>query len=198
MRVRILACAMLVWSLGAAAQVTTTAEPAATPLAPGAHAPAKASGTDMMTGKCKGATNVASDSFDGDFKTKVGIYTGNVIVTQANCRLRADKIVAEAVQSKDINRLTATGNVVFDSSSGSATGDNGVYLLDPKTITLTGKVILTKGKDVMHGTLLVVDLNTGLAHLTAKGLPGNRVQSILVPQHDQPDKPAKPKSPGTN
>ena len=193
MRTRILACALLMWPLEAVAQDMTPAEPAAL-----SHTATKPSGSAVVTGKCQGLTNVAADSFDGDFKTKIGIYTGNVIVTQSNCRLRADRIVAEAVASKEINRLTATGNVVFDSSSGSATGDNGVYDLGPKTVTLKGKVILTKGKDVMRGTQLVVDLNTGLAHLTAKGMPGGRVQSILVQEHQQTQKPVKPRSAGTN
>jgi lipopolysaccharide export system protein LptA len=164
-------------------------------------APAKSGGIAVASSKCKGVTNVASDSFEGDFQTKVGTYIGNVVVTQADCKLRADKVVAEATSGKDINRLTALGNVVFDSSSGTATGDHGVYELGPKTITLTGKVILTKGKDVMRGTLLVVDMNSGLAHLTAKGMQGGRVQSTLVPaDHGQTDakKPSKPKTPGSN
>jgi lipopolysaccharide export system protein LptA len=195
MRVPFLACALLALSLeAAAAQDTMTAPP------PAAPRPARTTTTtDVTTGKCQGATNVASDSFEGDFKTKVGIYRGNVVVTQANCRLRADKIQAEAVGgSKDINRLTATGNVVFDSSSGTAVGDNGVYDLGPRTITFTGKVVLTKGKNVMRGTLLVVDLNSGLAHLTAKGMPGGRVQSVLVPEHSQAEKPPKTRDGGTN
>lgn len=165
--------------------------------------PAHAGGTtDYVTSKCKGVTNVASDSFEGDFQTKVGTYIGNVIVTQADCKLRADRVVAEATTGKDINRLTANGNVVFDSSSGTAIGDHGVYELDPKIITLTGRVILTKGKDVMRGTLLVVDMNTGLAHLTAKGMQGGRVQSILTPadhsQQSDTKKAPKPKTPENN
>ena len=70
---------------------------------------------------------------------------------------------------------------MVDSSSGTATGDNGVYELGPQTVTLTGNVVLTKGKDVMRGTLLIVNLITGVAHLTAKGMQGGRVQSTLVP-----------------
>jgi lipopolysaccharide export system protein LptA len=164
--------------------------------------PAQGGGANFATSKCKGATNVASDSFEGDFQTKVGTYIGNVIVTQADCKLRADRVIAEASSGKDINRLTANGNVVFDSSSGTATGDHGVYELGPKTITLTGKVVLTKGKDVMRGTLLIVDMNTGIAHLTAKGMQGGRVQSTLVPadhsQQSDTKKPSKPKAPGSN
>lgn len=162
----------------------------------------KSGGFAVASSKCKGVTNVASDSFEGDFQTKVGTYIGNVVVTQADCKLRADKIVAEATSGKDINRLTAIGNVVFDSSSGTATGDHGVYELGPKTITLTGKVILTKGKDVMRGTTLVVDMNSGIAHLTAKGMQGGRVQSVLVPAdhtgQSDTKKSSKPKSPGSN
>jgi lipopolysaccharide export system protein LptA len=163
--------------------------------------PASSGTANFATSKCKGVTNVASDSFEGDFQTKVGTYIGNVVVTQADCKLRADRVIAEASTGKDINRLTANGNVVFDSSSGTAVGDHGVYELGPKTITLTGKVVLTKGKDVMRGTLLVVDLNTGLAHLTAKGMQGGRVQTVLVPADHGPTdtkKSSKPKSPGSN
>jgi lipopolysaccharide export system protein LptA len=176
------------------------AQEAASPQTTTTH-PAKTGTADFTTSKCKGVTNVASDSFDGDFQTKVGTYIGNVVVTQADCKLRADRVIAEATSGKDINRLTANGSVVFDSSSGTATGDHGVYELGPKTITMTGKVVLTKGKDVMRGTLLVVDLNTGIAHLTAKGMQGGRVQSTLVPaDHSQTDakKPSKPKSAGSN
>ena len=52
----------------------------------------------------------------------------------------------------------------------------------PRTITLTGHVVLTKNKDVMRGTSLVVDMQTGESHLTAHGAPGNRVQGLFVQQ----------------
>jgi lipopolysaccharide export system protein LptA len=197
MRVMFTACAILALSiapLAAQDQVQGQLQPQT------AH-PAKSGTTDFTSSKCKGVTNVASDSFEGDFQTKVGTYIGNVVVTQADCKLRADRVVAQSSAGKDIDRLTANGNVVFDSSSGTATGDHGVYELGPKTITLTGKVVLTKGKDVMRGTLLVVDLNSGVAHLTAKGMQGGRVQSVLVPaDHSQsePKKSPKPKTPGSN
>jgi len=174
-------------------QPTQTQQPSQTQTA-AAH-PAQ-NGIAFGGRKCHGPINVASDSFEGDMQTKVGTYLGNVIVIQAECRLRAEKVVAEATTGNDLNRLTAIGNVVFDSSTGTAVGDNGVYDLGPKTITLTGKVVLTKGKDVMRGTHLVVDMDTGLAHLTAKGMQGGRVQSVIVPKHQNGAEPPKPK-PGT-
>jgi lipopolysaccharide export system protein LptA len=152
----------------------------------------------MGASKCHGPMDVSSDNFEGDMQTKVGTYSGNVIVVQATCKLRADKVVAEAVSGNDLNRLTAVGNVVFNSTSGTAVGDNGVYDLGPKLLTLTGKVVLTKGKDVMRGTRLVVDVNTGVAHLTAKGMPGGRVQSSFIPKETEGSNtpPAKSKPAG--
>lgn len=132
--------------------------------------------------------NVSSDNFAGNFETKVGTYSGNVIVTQAEYKLRADRVNVKVVDGKP-SRFDATGNVVFISSSGTATGDYGVYDLGPRTVTLTGHVVLTKDKDVMHGTALTVDMNTGESHLTAHGAPGGRVQGLFV-QQPQSKKPA--------
>ncbi|HEX3429780.1 MAG TPA: LptA/OstA family protein [Rhizomicrobium sp.] len=125
--------------------------------------------------------NVSSDTFEGNLQTKVGTYIGNVVVTQADDRLRADKVKVDVVAGKP-SRFDATGHVVFVSPSGTATGDNGVYELGPRTITLTGHVVLTKDKDVMRGTSLVVDMDTGQSRLIAQGAQGNRVQGLFVQQ----------------
>ena len=134
--------------------------------------------------------NVTSDKFAGNFETKVGTYTGNVIVTQADYKLRADQVRVNVVDGKP-SRFDATGHVVFVSTSGTATGDNGIYELGPRVVTLTGHVVLTKDKDVMHGTALTVNMVTGESHLTAKGAPGNRVQGLFVQQPSN-QKAAKP------
>jgi lipopolysaccharide export system protein LptA len=131
--------------------------------------------------KCdsKAPLNVSSDAFEGDFETKVGTYTGNVVVIQTVCRLRADKVNVKIVSGKP-DEITADGNVVFATPSGTATGDHGIYELEknPPTITLTGKVVLTKEKNVMRGTVLVVNTDSGIAHLTS---PGRRVEATLNP-----------------
>jgi lipopolysaccharide export system protein LptA len=138
--------------------------------------------------------NVSSDNFVGNFETKIGTYTGNVIVTQADYKLRADQVRVNVVNNKP-SRFNATGHVVFVSSSGTATGDTGVYDLGPRTVTLTGHVVLTKDKDVMHGTALTVNMVTGESHLTALGSPGNRVQGLFVqqPSSQTGAKPTAPK-----
>lgn len=147
-----------------------------------AKAPARAS-ADSALGKhgSNAPINVSSDDFAGNFETKVGTYTGNVIVTQADYKLRADRVTVNVVSGKP-SRFQASGHVVFVSSSGTATGDEGVYDLGPRTVTLTGHVVLTKEKDVMHGSRLIVNMATGESHLTAQGSPGSRVQGLFVQQ----------------
>jgi lipopolysaccharide export system protein LptA len=128
--------------------------------------------------------NVSSDSFVGDLATKVGTYIGNVLVIQGDMRMRADTMKVNVNQGKP-TRIEASGKVVVTAPNGTATGDTGVYELGPRTITMTGHVVLTKEKDVMRGSKLVMDMNTNLAHLYAQGMPGNRVQGLFIPPRQQ-------------
>jgi lipopolysaccharide export system protein LptA len=154
--------------------------------------PAKASKTDnngstvnlFGSHNSNAPINVSSDNFVGDLATKVGTYVGNVLVIQGDMRMRADTMKVNVNQGKP-TRIEAMGKVVVTAPNGTATGDNGVYELGPRTITMTGHVVLTKEKDVMRGTKLVMDMNTNLAHLYAQGMPGNRVQGLFIPPPQQ-------------
>lgn len=124
--------------------------------------------------------DISSNNFDYDLNAKVGVYRGNVLAIQGDMRLRADTMKVNIAQGKP-TRIEAAGRVIVNAPNGTATGDNGVYELGPRTITMTGHVILTKEKDVMRGTKLVMDLNTNLAHMYAQGMPGGRVQGLFIP-----------------
>jgi len=69
--------------------------------------------------------------------------------------------------------------------SGIATGDVGVYDVDPRIITLTGNVVLTKDKNVLRGHKLVVNLITGLAALDGGQGKTGRVQALFTPRNDK-------------
>jgi lipopolysaccharide export system protein LptA len=123
---------------------------------------------------------VSADRFDADFNAKSGVYSGNVIVVQGDFHLRSDKVRVNVIDGKP-DKIFAYGNVVFSAPNGNAQGDNGVYDVAPRVITLTGRVILNKEKNVMRGTLLTVNLATGQAQLGAKGAQGGRVQGLFTP-----------------
>jgi lipopolysaccharide export system protein LptA len=144
--------------------------------------PALATNTPLDFGKHNAdePIKVSADAFLADIKGKTGTYSGNVIVTQGALRLRADKVRVNVVDNKP-DKILAVGHVVFDSASGIAQGDTGVYDVAPRTITLKGHVVLAKDKNVMRGTTLVVNLVTGAATLNSKGENGGRVQGLFTP-----------------
>ena len=145
------------------------AAPAAKPLAGDSNAP----------------INISSDSFQADLNAKTGTWSGNVIVTQADTKIRANSVRMLTVNGKT-DKVLASGNVVVDSpKSGIITGENGVYSVVPRTVVMTGNVVLKKGKDVMRGTQLNVNLVTGQAVLGG-GVKGQtqgstRVQAVFTP-----------------
>jgi len=145
-------------------------------------AAAAASGVDLG-GRDSGAPiSVTADAFTGDLQTKIGVYSGNVIVSQGSFKLHADQVRVAVANGKP-SHIVATGHVLV--------GDKGIYDLAARDVTLTGSVVLTKDKNVMRGTMLVVDLDSGKASFTAKGMPGGRVQGLFTP----PPKQSKPHHP---
>jgi len=136
--------------------------------------------------------DVTADNFVADANAKTGVYTGNVVVHQGEMRMRANMVRAHIVDNKP-DKIFAAGHVVVDAPSGVATGDNGVYEVGPRLITLTGDVVLTKDKNVMRGQQLVVNLITGQATLDGgqgqvQGKHG-RVQALFSPAEQPKQNP---------
>ena len=165
---RVLALSLLL--LGAAA-------PASSPL-PGKH-------------DANQPINVSADRFVAEKNPSAGAngaitgtYSGNVVITQGDIKMRANTVRINVISGKP-NKIYADGNVVVVSASGTATGDSGVYDVAPRLVTLTGHVVLTKEKNVMRGAQLTVNLVTGIAQLGG-GVTGThggtgRVQGIFTP-----------------
>ncbi len=139
-------------------------------------------------GKCE--VQVNSDKFIADLNGKSGQFVGNVVVSQCDTKIRADQVRITTVNG-GADKVTATGNVVVDSpKSGIVTGGNGVYDVTRRVVTMAGNVVLKRGKDVMRGPQLMVNLVTGQATVggaaaTVAGgqpqQPPQRVQAIFSP-----------------
>jgi lipopolysaccharide export system protein LptA len=84
--------------------------------------------------------------------------------------------------AQDIRRIEARGSVTVVTKDQNASGDVGVYDLKAKTITLTGNVVVTQGKNVLHGDRVVVDTTTGNAHFESNAATAqNRVRALILP-----------------
>lgn len=176
---------------------------------PALAAPAPSSAPLLSKHDANAPINISADKFVADNNAKTGTWSGNVVVIQSDMRLRANSVRLN-VTGKDNkpDKIFAAGNVVVDSpKSGTVTGDNGVYDVVAHTVTMTGKVVLTKDKDVMRGTKLTVNLDTGQAVLGAGKVPGSpdanqtsaqsggRVQGIFTPPPSSNPKDNKPSKP---
>ena len=129
---------------------------------------------------------VEADKFIADDASKTGTWTGNVVVTQCDMKMHADSIRANAVANQ-ADKITAKGHIVVVSEkAGIASGDDGIYDVPKKLITLTGHVILKHDKSVMSGSHLTYNLATGIAQVDAApsaaagaGTGNGRVRAVL-------------------
>ena len=172
------------------------AQPAVAPVTgPAKPAPAKpgkpAADNKPILGQHNNNASITidSDSFQADLNGKTGTWSGNVVVVQDDTKMRANTVRMTTVNGK-ADKIMASGNVVVDSpKTGTVTGDNGVYNVVPRTVLMTGNVVMKKGKDVMRGAQLTVNLATGQAVLgggvkgqvAGQAQTNTRVQAVFTP-----------------
>lgn len=155
-------------------------------MTPAATTPANTMPASVVRHDANQPIAVASDNFIAEKNPATsggitGTYSGNVIITQGDIRMRSDSVRIVVVNNKP-QKIFFNGNVVVNSASGTASGDAGVYDVVPRLVTLSGHVVLTKEKNVMRGAQLTVNLVTGIAKLGggANGTRG-RVQGLFTP-----------------
>jgi lipopolysaccharide export system protein LptA len=142
-------------------------------------------------------------------KNKTATFAGNVVVVQGDTTMKCQKLVvfygpeegsAVAKQAAptapratptitggvpqdahDIRRIEAYTDVTVTTKDQNATGDVGVYDLRSKTITLTGNVVVSQGKNVVRGDRVVVDTTTGYSRIESATAAPSRVRALILP-----------------
>jgi lipopolysaccharide export system protein LptA len=197
-RLSILAAALLI-SGAAAAQGSHPGEGG---LLPGAH------GQDQNQ-----PIQIDAKSLEVHDKSKTATFSGDVKVVQGDTTMTCKLLVVfyghelgiagagtkpaagakgapgAVPDAQNIKRIEAHGGVTVVSKDQTASGDLGVYDLPAKTITLSGNVVVTQGKNVIHGERVIVNTVTGDAHVEsgsgAPGAPQGRVRALIIPQKGQ-------------
>jgi len=135
-------------------------------------------------------------------KQKEATFSGDVRVKQGDTAMRCKSLVvfyegspgasAEPAQAmtaakpgpggeQRIKRLEARGGVVVTQKEQTASGDLGIFDMKTNTVTLTGNVIMTQGKNVLRGDRLVVDLTSGVSRVESGKGGSGRVQGLFIP-----------------
>lgn len=171
-------------SLGAAFAAVLLAGPAAAQLATNSNAP-----VDITADELETANNACTS-----------IWRGHAEALQDNARLRADVLTADFEVKGgggsagktggcgDLIRLKADGSVYYVTPTQKVHGDNAVYQAETNTLIVTGDVVATQGQNVLRGTRMVFNTQTGQGHMegSAKGRnKAERPRGVFYPKQSQ-------------
>ncbi len=156
------------------------------------------SGVILPGGNGKEPISVDAGKLDYFDKEQKLVYTGNVVATQGESKLKAATLViyltpkdpGEAAgapsSASQVRRMEAVGPVTITSKDQIGTGDSGIYEKSDNKVYLNGNVTLTQGANVTKGDKLVYDLNTSQAVVTG------RVRSMFLPSGSDESNRKKP------
>lgn len=140
-------------------------------------------------GDSKEPINIDAAKLDYFDKEQKLVYTGDVVATQGESKLKASALVlyltpkSKADQqgapssSSQLRRMEASGPVTLISKDQVGTGDSGVYEKAENKVYLIGNVTLSQGPNVTKGDKLIYDLTTSQAVVTG------RVRSMFIPSN---------------
>lgn len=124
-------------------------------------------------------------------KDKVAICSGNVKVTQGDVTLKTARLKinyeegsGEGGQQR-ITRLEAQDKVLVTLKDQTLSGDHAVFEMKKQLVTVTGNVVLSQGANVLRGSRLTVNLETGQSRLEA-GPGKGRVSGSFV-EDEEPE-----------
>lgn len=149
--------------------------------------------------------DVTSDELVVDNTKCVATWRGSVEALQETSRLRADVLRAyQTVGAQkpgsnnrscgDTERMEAEGSVYYVTPEQRVRGDAATYTASNETIVMTGDVVAVQGQNVLRGTRMVINTQTGDGQMQggAKGRNApNRVRGVFYPKKEN-DPSAQP------
>lgn len=120
-----------------------------------------------------------------EFNENIATWTGNVRALQGNAILTATKLVAVLDDKGDFKTITATGDMRYSNGKEIITGQSGIYDAGSKTISVSEKVVVTQGDQVMTGGALIYWVDSGKIRLTSPG--GNRIRGLFFTKQNAPN-----------
>jgi lipopolysaccharide export system protein LptA len=104
-----------------------------------------------------------AESFEQDEKKGIIVFSGNVKITRENGYLNADKVtVYRDVETDDVIKTVAEGNVDMKDGDLLATCDHAVLNESDDTIELTGSVVVNQKDDRVEAPYITYNRTTGI------------------------------------
>ena len=166
-------------------------------------------------GDSKQPIDIVADEAEAHNADCTSTWRGSAEALQGNLRLRADVMTAHMTITKggpkqggaaggggcgDLATIDAKGSVYFVTPTRRVRGDAAVYDASNTTVTITGDVIAVEGQNVLRGTKMVYNTQTGAGHVEGAGKgrnAKNRPRGVFYPKDsdaasDQPKDKARP------
>jgi lipopolysaccharide export system protein LptA len=124
-----------------------------------------------------GPIQVEAETIDYRPQERTALLTGNAVVVQGSTVLRSNVLrLVYRANGEEIERVQADQEVFFSRADQRVRGDRGVLDASTNTVTITGNVVVTQGRNVLQGQQLVYNTRTGAS--TMRGVDG-RVRAVF-------------------
>jgi lipopolysaccharide export system protein LptA len=160
-------------------EMTKLAAVAALTLALALAGPAAA----QIAGGSDAPVDITADALEVVNNQCMSIWSGSADVIKTFSKKGAGKPTGGQAACGALDRMEAIGNVYYVTPQQKVRGDNAVYDVSAERIVITGDVVAVSGQNVIRGSRLVVNSNTGDAQMEsgAKGPGKARPRAVIYP-----------------
>lgn len=129
----------------------------------------------------KSPIDITADHLSADSAKESVTFEGNVVVTQDDVTLHADRVFAEySREAKAIEKITAEGNVRVIQAGREARAARAVFYNLEQRIVLSGGADLAYGQNTLKGETMTIYLRENRSVVT--GGEGGRVRAVIQPK----------------
>ena len=134
---------------------------------------------------------IKSDILELDDELKLIKFTGNVVATKGELKIKCKKMVvyytssgkSSSTESKTrISKIVATGNVRIyrGKQGGIATANKAVYYQEDEKVVLTGRPMVKQGRDFVEGERIIIYLKENRS--VVESSKDKQVKAIIFPR----------------
>ena len=156
-----------------------------------------AAGPLFETAESDEPIDIIADRLDVHRDDRVAVFTGAVDAVQGVRRLESSILTVQFAEregepedSEDptgnwgaVQTMRATGGVRLTTPDEVATGDWALYDADGRTVVLHENVVVTRGENVIRGSKLTINLDTGLSSMESG--ENRRVRGIFFTNEEE-------------
>ncbi len=116
-----------------------------------------ASGQEAVITDAPPATNqtvITSDRLEYDYPRAIAVFTGNVLVRDADMKMWSDKMTVIMTPEDEMESVTAIGRVRIIQPGRKARCRKAIFLVDRNEVILTGNAVIEQDKDRVEGRVI--------------------------------------------